>query len=220
VPRRTICAVGSCMRSRRGRADHPHGGGRTAERARFLHRRGLPSGGRESDADGPFHEARERLDRLYAKLPRYACGQDGAGASRFGGAGGTDYCRISARLNRGPPRHLATNPYGGRAMIDHHCQHTRWMAWLGIMSWALCGAPAIAQHAKGGARVAPLRAVAVATGSTAGTTQPPVSDQLCAYPKNGQSSEQQAKDRPECAGWSWTRSRSTSSGYVPIVRMR
>jgi hypothetical protein len=33
---------------------------------------------------------------------------------------------------------------------------------------------------------------------TAGSTQPPASDQVFIYPKNGQSSEQQARDRYEC----------------------
>lgn len=35
----------------------------------------------------------------------------------------------------------------------------------------------------------------------AGTTQPALRGQLFAYPKNGQSSEQQAKDRQECERW-------------------
>jgi len=36
---------------------------------------------------------------------------------------------------------------------------------------------------------------------TDGTTQPPANDELFAYPKNGQSADQQAKDRFECHQW-------------------
>jgi hypothetical protein len=45
---------------------------------------------------------------------------------------------------------------------------------------------------------------------SAGTTQPPLSDTLYVYPKNGQSNEQQAKDRFECH-----QSAAGQSGYDP-----
>lgn len=45
-----------------------------------------------------------------------------------------------------------------------------------------------------------------------GTTQPPASNQLFAYPKNGQSSEQQSKDRYECERWA-----VGQTGFDPTV---
>ena len=45
---------------------------------------------------------------------------------------------------------------------------------------------------------------------SAGTTQPPSSGTLFVYPKNGQSSEQQTRDRYEC-----NRSAVEQSGYDP-----
>jgi hypothetical protein len=47
---------------------------------------------------------------------------------------------------------------------------------------------------------------------TSGTTQAPASDQLFIYPKNGQSSEQQAQDRYECHRWA-----VEQSGFDPTV---
>ncbi len=43
-------------------------------------------------------------------------------------------------------------------------------------------------------------------------TQAPASDQLFIYPKNGQSSEQQAQDRYECHRWA-----VEQSGFDPTV---
>jgi len=40
--------------------------------------------------------------------------------------------------------------------------------------------------------------VAPPAGIDSGTTQPPPSDEIFTYPRNGQSSEQQARDRYEC----------------------
>ena len=45
-----------------------------------------------------------------------------------------------------------------------------------------------------------------------GTARPPASDQLFVYPKSGQSSEQQAKDRYECQRWG-----VAQSGFDPTV---
>jgi hypothetical protein len=45
-----------------------------------------------------------------------------------------------------------------------------------------------------------------------GTAQAPVSDQLFVYPKNGQSAEQQAKDRDECQRWA-----AGQSGFDPML---
>ncbi len=45
-----------------------------------------------------------------------------------------------------------------------------------------------------------------------GSTQAPVSDQLFVYPKSGQSSEQQAKDRYECHRWAMEQ-----SGFDPTA---
>jgi len=45
-----------------------------------------------------------------------------------------------------------------------------------------------------------------------GTTQAPASDQLFAYPKNGQSAEQQSKDRYECARWA-----VSQTGFDPTL---
>lgn len=45
-----------------------------------------------------------------------------------------------------------------------------------------------------------------------GNTQPPVSDQLFVYPKNGQSSQQQDTDRYECHRWAVSK-----SGFDPTV---
>jgi hypothetical protein len=45
-----------------------------------------------------------------------------------------------------------------------------------------------------------------------GTTRAPASDQLFVYPKNGQSSEQQAKDLYECHRWA-----VDQSGFDPTV---
>lgn len=43
-----------------------------------------------------------------------------------------------------------------------------------------------------------------------GVTQPPASDQLFAYPKNGQPQDQQAQDREQCQRWA-----TGQSGYDP-----
>jgi len=45
-----------------------------------------------------------------------------------------------------------------------------------------------------------------------GTMQAPPSDQLFAYPKNGQSAEQQSKDRYECERWA-----ASQTGFDPTV---
>jgi hypothetical protein len=45
---------------------------------------------------------------------------------------------------------------------------------------------------------------------TAGTTQPPASDRLFAYPRNDQSEEQQAKDRDDCRRWA-----AAQTGFDP-----
>lgn len=47
---------------------------------------------------------------------------------------------------------------------------------------------------------------------TNGTTQAPASDQLFVYPKNGQSAEQQEKDRYECHRWA-----VDQTGFDPTV---
>jgi hypothetical protein len=57
----------------------------------------------------------------------------------------------------------------------------------------------------------------VSGGAPAPGAQAPGSSELFAYPKNGQSAEQQARDRQECRAWAATQTASGNSGATGAI---